>query len=706
MTVMNIILENVKHKCAYTSLKENYHDNNYIVVFLNCQKLRVDINHQPYYLTKMKYLRDCNLIDFNKYTFILRRNFSLTSGNYYCSDENYYIYENDKYIDNQELQSYFIVHRGNLCDSSNVLSLCISKYLMNQLHDDCYDIYMNAVKIDGTILQFIKCQNENICLEAVKQNGMSLKYVINKTYDICIEAVHNNYRSIMYLPFNDHYNTICKKFIDDIGIHVLDYIKYIDHELTIYSINKNQCAIRFIKNNTEEECIEAITLKYKHINDDDMDSLFFEKSISFDKHYDESPFMIKIITHNTKNVYIKLFEMNPFELIHCIMCTMKKYEKILIHPNNIVIENSNESYESHESHESHESCDLVILTAEMINEIISNSIIIDKINVIIDNHAKQSYKNIVNKYPKIKEKYNIIHIACMSIFDYWNVFSFDMIDDMDHETYALFIQCNGENIKYIKNKTYELCIESVKQNGDALKYIDEQYQTEELCLISVKSNGKNIRYVKNKTHDLCIEAVKNNGMSLKYIDEQFQTEEICINAVKHNGIYLKYVINKTYDICEIAIKNNGNALNYVHDQYKNEDLCMEALKKNELIFQYIKHKTDDLCLQAVKTYGGLLEFVDLQTDDVCIEAIKQYACALQYVKHQTENLCAMAVNSDYNSFIYVKNKTYDIAKSAIVANPIMILYIDDIFILDEMLYECILPCDNYEAFNEYILNDI
>jgi len=50
-------------------------------------------------------------------------------------------------------------------------------------------MYLEAVKQDGAILQYIHNQTKEICLEAVKQEGYALQYVHHQTEEICLEAV-------------------------------------------------------------------------------------------------------------------------------------------------------------------------------------------------------------------------------------------------------------------------------------------------------------------------------------------------------------------------------------------------------------------------------------------------------------------------------------------------------------------------------------
>jgi hypothetical protein len=49
-----------------------------------------------------------------------------------------------------------------------------------------------------------------------------------------------------------------------------------------------------------------------------------------------------------------------------------------------------------------------------------------------------------------------------------------------------------------------------------------------------------IKFIKNKTEEICKLAVKQNGYLLKYIDNELKTEEICKLAVQQNVFALKF----------------------------------------------------------------------------------------------------------------------------------------------------------------------
>ena len=84
------------------------------------------------------------------------------------------------------------------------------------------------------------------------------------------------------------------------------------------------------------------------------------------------------------------------------------------------------------------------------------------------------------------------------------------------------------------------------------KWGDEKY-----CIEKVKKNGYALRYVKNQTDEICIEAVKQNGDALRYVKKQ--NDEICLEAVKENGYALNYVNDKKLFIkLKMMEKINGS----------------------------------------------------------------------------------------------------------------------------------------------------
>jgi len=58
---------------------------------------------------------------------------------------------------------------------------------------------LQAVKLNGFDLRYVKEQTPEICLEAVKKNGYALRYVKEQTPEICLEAVKLNGYALQYV---------------------------------------------------------------------------------------------------------------------------------------------------------------------------------------------------------------------------------------------------------------------------------------------------------------------------------------------------------------------------------------------------------------------------------------------------------------------------------------------------------------------------
>jgi len=58
-----------------------------------------------------------------------------------------------------------------------------------------------------------------------------------------------------------------------------------------------------------------------------------------------------------------------------------------------------------------------------------------------------------------------------------------------------------------------------------MSYDKINWNNKKECLEAVKQNGYALKYVKNQTKKICLEAVKQNGLALKFIKNQ--TDEIC-----------------------------------------------------------------------------------------------------------------------------------------------------------------------------------
>ena len=49
--------------------------------------------------------------------------------------------------------------------------------------------------------------------------------------------------------------------------------------------------------------------------------------------------------------------------------------------------------------------------------------------------------------------------------------------------------------------------------------------TTEICLAAVEQNGNALRYVQDQTTEICLEAVEQSGNALQYVDSKFFLED-------------------------------------------------------------------------------------------------------------------------------------------------------------------------------------
>jgi len=143
-----------------------------------------------------------------------------------------------------------------------------------------------------------------------------------------------------------------------------------------------------------------------------------------------------------------------------------------------------------------------------------------------------------------------------------------------YDVYLNSVTNNGFALKHVPEamKTPELCKIAVTKDGFALQYVPEAMKTPELCEIAVTEDGSALEYVPEatKTPELCKIAVTNNGFALKHVPEAMKTPELCKIAVTKNGYVLEYVPEaaKTRELCKIAVTEDGKALKYVPEAMK------------------------------------------------------------------------------------------------------------------------------------------
>lgn len=189
---------------------------------------------------------------------------------------------------------------------------------------------------------------------------------------------------------------------------------------------------------------------------------------------------------------------------------------------------------------------------------------------------------------------------------------------------------NPNSFRFVRNKTYELCMEAFNLGCHFLKFVKEQEQTPEMCIAAVKRKVLEDYFVEIGLDDY----------DLKFVKEQ--TTEICIEAVRSNFKALEFVKEQTPELCLEAVRNDGNALRYVKEQ--TTELCLGAVSNCSWALKYVKEQTPEICIEAVKNTGFALEYVKEQTTEICVEAVKEDSlAALKYVKKPFKDMYQVAI---------------------------------------------------------------
>jgi hypothetical protein len=210
-----------------------------------------------------------------------------------------------------------------------------------------------------------------------------------------------------------------------------------------------------------------------------------------------------------------------------------------------------------------------------------------------------------------------------------------------------------------ENNTYKNYLVAVKDNGLALQFV--KIKTPLLCYLATKQNGMAIKYVDNYSRltkfwsTICLIAVKQCGNALKYVDKATQEtklgKKICYEAVKNAGNAIIWVFNQTPKLCELAISYDSDNIQYIDNQ--TEQLCLEAVTKDGLSIQHILTPTEKVCMTAIKQNYTAIKYIKKEhiTHKVLNYGVKQCLNILDYI--DKDLIKSININSDKEYYIKV-----------------------------------------------------
>lgn len=173
-----------------------------------------------------------------------------------------------------------------------------------------------------------------------------------------------------------------------------------------------------------------------------------------------------------------------------------------------------------------------------------------------------------------------------------------------------------------------------------------------------------------------LKMVSKDWMSLEAIPESEQTEKVCREALKQNGTAIVYIKNQTEELCKAALDNTYKALRYIK---KPTDAIYEyAIDKDWRAIELIDNPSPELCMRAVMSDNIKLTGEDTEYDDY------EYINAIQLIDEQTPELCEAAINKNEYAFLCIDNITSELCKLTLEKNGMMLKYIPDEFLSQEI----------------------
>ena len=154
----------------------------------------------------------------------------------------------------------------------------------------------------------------------------------------------------------------------------------------------------------------------------------------------------------------------------------------------------------------------------------------------------------------------------------------------------------------MRNEINFVSKEELQDNPYAIRYLDGQAQTEELCLIAVKQDGEVLEYVKKPTDKIILEAIKQNGRAIWFVKEQ--TYELCLTAVKNTPQAIKDIRNTTIR------ERIQEELNIFYLEETNDNLSIIIVKDEEDYYCYTGNSNQPKDLKGLKWW-----IFDIHEDD-------------------------------------------------------------------------------------------
>jgi hypothetical protein len=202
-------------------------------------------------------------------------------------------------------------------------------------------------------------------------------------------------------------------------------------------------------------------------------------------------------------------------------------------------------------------------------------------------YLQQTNINVSTTVPMVKADNDIVnHILVLS-----------RIDTYLEDLYA--VKYKNKKLKNVceVNRTYELCIEAIKNSkdkcyNDDFKYVPEIHKTYYLCSLAITRTEKALHYLPieyKNDNELRRSALKTFKYALRWIPFDERTYELCYFTVKVSaGDAIKHVPleHKSDEMCLMAIESGLEFLMFIPPEKMTEEICLTMVTRNAYNYAY------------------------------------------------------------------------------------------------------------------------
>jgi len=520
------------------------------------------------------------------------------------------------------------------------------------------EICEEAINNDPSAIEFANYQSKNIALSAVVFFGMNLKYILEQDLEICEFAVFNAYKAFEFAKFQSP--ELCKIALEKDGM-LLKYVINKTEELCDVALNNNIGAFEFYENPSEKVQlnvmkINGMMLRFIENQSDDVIDVALKQNIhafKFIKNQSEE-MCRKIFDENHR--MIKYFNVQPNDL--CVIAITEEPKLLqFIKPEFQTLEICKISVDSdvnmlkYACFQNEEMCLNCVKKKGTLLEFVECQTI--EICREAINHSVSAIS--FAKYQDIKMAYFILS---------HNVDLLKYVNDefITEEIQMMIIHDKAYNFRLIKNPTYETLKYVLSKSGYYLSDIPPEKHTEELVLIAIDGYPHGITFTHLRSEKIAESVLTKQPFHMNKFDKKYITYELCLKIVASHGRNLEHIPVEfmTDELCTTAVYECTDALRYVKNPSK--ELIMYGISKDGDFLSLLddKDKTYELCMQAVSTSGRAIKHVPyrFQTNEICEIAIDKYHFALDDIINPTDEVCIKAIkkNSTYNEK-FLKNKS-------------------------------------------------